>query len=211
LPCRYYLFLDNSDTLCQYKSMKHILLKSLGKKPRKGEVFTCPICGEDFYRSPSQVSYRNLKNRYCSKACFSKSILKGADLICQNCGKQYHRAPSQIRLRGSKFCSHKCKGEDKAKNQKGENNPMWNGGVSSKNHRLRAGKKWKVWREKVFKRDDWTCQDCGNRSKADNHVVLHPHHLKSFADYPKLRFVIKNGITLCEKCHKRRHSLCGEK
>lgn len=31
------------------------------------------------------------------------------------------------------------------------------------------------------------------------------HHIKSFAEYPKLRFVVSNGIVLCRKCHQETH------
>ena len=77
---------------------------------------------------------------------------------------------------------------------------FWKGGVANKNKVLRASLRFKLWRESVFERDKWTCQDCW---KIGNE--LHPHHIKSFADYPKLRFATDNGVTLCKECHKKRH------
>ena len=58
-------------------------------------------------------------------------------------------------------------------------------------------KKNKKWREKVFKRDNYTCRICGEYGGK-----LNAHHSKSFSEYPKLRYRVKNGITLCEDCHK---------
>lgn len=57
-----------------------------------------------------------------------------------------------------------------------------------------------VWKKAVWKRDNYTCQDCGK-----THCLVHAHHIKSAKEYPKLRLYINNGITLCKKCHFKRH------
>ena len=55
------------------------------------------------------------------------------------------------------------------------------------------------WRNQVFTRDDYTCQECGKRGGD-----LNAHHLLPFRDYPDSQFSLnpKNGITLCLNCHR---------
>lgn len=80
----------------------------------------------------------------------------------------------------------------------GEGNPNWKGGVTPINLVIRTSLKYKIWRRSVFKRDDYTCQLCG--------VVggeLNADHIKPFALFPKLRFSVNNGRTLCRKCHTK--------
>lgn len=84
---------------------------------------------------------------------------------------------------------------------KKENNPKWAGGITPKNTKIRNSKKGVNWKNDVFARDNWTCQMCGQRGGD-----LNAHHIKEFAKYPRLRFKINNGLTLCKKCHKQAHS-----
>ena len=66
--------------------------------------------------------------------------------------------------------------------------------------RDRTSKDYKLWRMAVYERDNFTCRECGNRG-----VRLNAHHIKSWRKHPDLRFTVSNGVTLCEKCHKKRH------
>ena len=79
---------------------------------------------------------------------------------------------------------------------KGKDHYNWQGGLTSKNKTIRRSIEYRLWRESVFARDNWTCQYCQERSG-----ILHAHHIKRFADFPELRFAIDNGTTLCMECH----------
>jgi hypothetical protein len=57
---------------------------------------------------------------------------------------------------------------------------------------------YKDWRKKVYKRDHYHCQWPG----CDKNKKLNAHHIKTWSDYPSLRFVVDNGITLCKDHHK---------
>lgn len=86
----------------------------------------------------------------------------------------------------------------------GSRNPNWRGGISPENDRIRRSRKYKSWRNRVFNRDSHTCVTCGKRGG-----TLHAHHIKPFAFYPKLRFRMSNGRTLCEECHKKTATYLG--
>ena len=86
----------------------------------------------------------------------------------------------------------------RSKNSSGKNNaiygkrkdlaPNWKGGISNEPYPFEFNKELK---EKIKKRDDYTCQLC--RSKK----YLHIHHI----DYNKQNCVEYNLVTLCRKCN----------
>ncbi len=57
-----------------------------------------------------------------------------------------------------------------------------------------------AWRGKVFMRDNWICQICKQRGGK-----LHAHHKKSWVLFPKMRYWVINGMTLCINCHQEIH------
>jgi hypothetical protein len=84
-----------------------------------------------------------------------------------------------------------------------ENHPNWKGGIKLDKDR-RKSYECRTWREAVFNRDSYYCLKCFNRGGK-----LHPHHIKNYSQYPELRAVTDNGITLCVGCHKYFHKLFG--
>lgn len=142
--------------------------------------------------------------------------------LCK-CGKEvvkYHRNgvfKSYMRTCGSKACQRpteqtkeKIRQGNKGKiyspetrrkiseSKRGEKSHFWRGGVSSENEKFRKSVEYKLWREAVYSRDNWTCCWCFQRGG-----TLQADHIKPWAYFPELRFAIDNGRTLCVDCHKR--------
>lgn len=95
--------------------------------------------------------------------------------------------------------------------KKGASHPNWNNGKTEKLRNIVKGnREYKIWRSKVFERDQWTCQNC---KKVGG--ILNAHHIKYFRNIVRefniktfndalsceLLWDINNGITLCEECH----------
>lgn len=81
--------------------------------------------------------------------------------------------------------------------RKGDKWYTWKGGITPINLRIRNSVEYKLWREAIFARDNYTCVWCGTKGG-----VLNADHIKPFAYYPELRFALDNGRTLCVPCHK---------
>lgn len=88
---------------------------------------------------------------------------------------------------------------DNHKPPKGESHWNWKGGITNESHRIRTSSDYKEWRRDVFERDNYTCRKCGAEEN------LNAHHILPFSVYPKLRFDVDNGITLCKQCHIELH------
>ena len=89
----------------------------------------------------------------------------------------------------------------------GSDNTSWKGGITPENLKIRGSVEYRLWREAVFARDNWTCQKCID----NNGRNLNAHHICNFAAYIELRTSIENGITFCEKCRIKFHKIYGVK
>lgn len=77
----------------------------------------------------------------------------------------------------------------------GSLNPNWKGGITDESHKLRRKFQYSL-RKEVLARDNNTCVICDTQSEN-----LHVDHIKSWTDFPELRFEITNCRTLCVPCH----------
>lgn len=151
------------------------------RPPRRLTKRTCTECHADF-------EGHSLQQRCDSCRLFT----------CPQCGLQM-----LTKRRRMLFCSQRCKGlyqTDVLANLQAHR------GVKPRTYAARhrdkhGGAEDRDWRVAVFERDDYTCQDCGQRGGR-----LQAHHIKPYKAYPELRHVLANGLTLCVDCHKKTDS-----
>lgn len=119
--------------------------------------------------------------------------------------KEKQRKIAKERGYGKWMVGKKLSDETRAKIAKANTGRRKLNPKTPENKRIRSSKAWKIWREAVFLRDDYTCQICGikNKKGLGKTVELNPDHIKPFALYPELRFTVDNGRTLCRPCHMK--------
>lgn len=124
----------------------------------------------------------------------------------QKMSKSHIGQPRTVGMTGKKHTEETRRKISEAQQFRREQHHSWKGGVVKINKKIRQSLEYKLWRESVFKRDNYTCIWCGARNGNGKEVTLHADHIKTFANYPELRFAIDNGRTLCVECHKTTES-----
>jgi hypothetical protein len=183
------------------------------KGSHKLVIWTCPRCRKQFAKAYKDA----LKSKLC-KPCnniirpkpdhsgannpfFGKKhstnfieTLKGSSNPnwsggmpkCGDCG-------IELSDRRAEYCSKHHQLKDR--------NPSWNPVFDrEKREQLRINPEYIAWAKAIKERDDFTCQECGKIGG-----LLHSHHLKRWSEFPKLRYDMANGVTLCKPCHQTKH------
>ncbi len=125
---------------------------------------------------------------------------------CLTCGNEFKTWLSHIKNGAGKHCSYRCGRLGKIPWDKGihrldiagEKNWNWQGGKTPQDQMLMGSLEYKIWRKTVFERDNYTCVFCGDNTGGN----LEADHIKPKSIFPELIFVVDNGRTLCEDCHK---------
>lgn len=184
-----------------------------------GGIPNCLECG-------IKLNRRKNKLQRCKKCVWL--YLKGRN--SHNFGK---KATEETKAKMSKIRKGKKRTIEQRLNfikvcRRGENHSSWRGGIVPLTKIIRRSFEYKLWREAIFKRDDFTCNKCFMRGG-----LLHPHHKIPFAlifkdfinkynqfspieDKETLAKIainhsefwdINNGETLCIDCHRKIHGL----
>lgn len=191
------------------KEPTHLKLNR-GTRPKNQVKKICKVCGKQF----EVHKCRENTAHYCSNQCYHKRN-PALGYHCNMCGKLFYDWD-----RNRRFCSHKCyskfkkitglgnnknigkwvkingKPQKAFKWDKGDKHPNWRGGITHQNDIIRKSKKYKEWVKRVFKRDNFTCVNCGTKGG-----ILNADHILPFAYFKDKRFDIDNGRTLCKECH----------
>lgn len=184
---------------------------------RRNRVFVkCKYCGHEFEVVKSRTKY--CENIFCGNECFSKYLsetrtgennhnYRRVEVECSGCSTPIKIHEHRLKHHKYHFCSKDCYKANIGKFVSGENNPFWNPDLSDEeriNRRINNSAH-KEWRKRVFERDNYTCQCCGDNSGGN----LNAHHILNYSEYEDLRYDINNGITLCEDCHFEFHLVFG--
>jgi 5-methylcytosine-specific restriction endonuclease McrA len=160
---------------------------------RKRRVtLVCQECGREFERQEW-----NSNAKFCSCECTYKNMSSNIiEVVCTNCKQVFLRKSHRANraASGNNFCSRKCL----YIYNRGGNHYEWKEDIRELYPKDALNK----WAAIIKKRDNYTCQLCGETNKK----LLEAHHIKSKRDFPELTLNFDNGVTLCLKCHLIQHS-----
>ena len=143
------------------------------------DIYKCDRCGKEL---PENAPIEDIGDKnYCGDCAFIQGLIDEERLL-----KTHYFFISLPKLRAAVHDGKVYVGQGKFE---------W-----ERTSRDRESTSYKEWRERVYERDNWTCQVCGQYGGK-----LNAHHIKSYAKYPKLRLDVDNGITLCVNCHRNEH------
>jgi len=187
--------------------------------PKEGYKY-CADCGKELSLDNFNVRFIFGEFRpfsYC-KPCEHIRNNNKYHHVCDICGKEYRSGKKESLI--CKECKSKTFAEIGKENlqklntnQYGKNNRMYGiqrFGVNNPNYDFnkteeerelgRSIEGYGIFIQSVYKRDDYTCQCCGERSGD-----LNAHHLDSYDWCKDKRTDPDNGVTLCNSCHRKFH------
>lgn len=158
----------------------------------KGRNINCKICNKKIWVIPSRE--KDGRGKYCSKKCSNIGMKETSYIVTRTEEQRLSDIKKSSITRG------------------GSNSHLWRGGVTSLRMQIYHLDENKEWRNKIYERDDYTCQICGTKG-----YKLNADHIKSFSLIKKENNIktlddainceelwdINNGRTLCKDCHNK--------
>ena len=188
---------DNTpiDVICKYGHIYHPTFSNYYNKNTR-----CPICANNVKKEHEKF-IEELKeiNPYIKILSEYVNSHKKIKCECKIDGYQWETTPSH--LISLKTGCPRCA----IKNNSGENNYRWcHNKTQEEREDDRSYKEYHQWVKKVYERDNYICQCCGERGGK-----LNAHHKDGYNWCKERRLDVTNGVTLCENCHKTFHKIYG--
>lgn len=172
----------------------------------RGNTRSCGCLRDEVATNLAQKNFEDISGETFGRltALYPTNERSGSSVIwvCQcNCGEEARVSSGHLRMGNIRSCGCLLK-----ENITGKNHYKYdpNLTVEDREARGRQVNKQRNWREKIYARDDYTCQVCKERGGR-----LNSHHLNGWDRCKDERFNVSNGITLCESCHADFHSKYG--
>ncbi len=208
---------------------------SIRLRPQRKQHF-CIICEAKITRHNKNglckkcagLKRRKVLQKYC-KGCSKELDKYGSSIMCRKCENKYRRIHpikyckdcGKLLVLSSAIRCKKC-------SKKGVLSVNYkNGGISSLASNIRHSPEYKEWRNYIFIKYKYICQDCGQvggklevhhckiefKNMLENFLLLYPN-LSPTKDKDKLLILSQkyqnfwdtnNGITLCKNYHRQLH------
>lgn len=205
--CNQTFFKAPTKSKTEWDKMKFCSRKCYWTSPHK-KISTvdkvCPECNQTFSRKPKESVKQWDKKKFCSFHCNGKATLRGHKVWNKGIklsSEQAYRCGNAMRGKKHRLETLIIMKERALRKEK---HPLW---IKDRNELKRSGQSNKdrrssayvLWRKDVLERDKWKCRIIDGNCEGKIEV----HHILSYTEYPKLRYEINNGITLCKKHHPR--------
>ena len=177
---------------------KCLICENIGTKTFRNlsDSCRCKKCGNKRAADKQRYNYEQVESFFYKK---NMKLLT----------KEYKNTSQQLKYRclkcgyiGTKMLLHLLKGHGCPSCYiKSQFNPNI---TKDERERRRIVPRYRKWRTKIYKRDNYICKKCNNKKK-----FLNAHHKNAWNKFPEQRYDINNGITFCIDCHKKFHKLYG--
>ena len=186
--------------LCECDCGNEVEVK--GYNLRIGKTKSCGCLWDDLtIKNLTGKTFGKLKVKEMADYKFDYNASKVWRCECR-CGGSIDVATQQLLNGRTRSCG--CLRVEFLESQTGNKHHNYNPHLTDEERERLRGQDHVHWREKVFERDDFTCNICKTRGGK-----LNAHHLDGDNWCKDKRFDVDNGVALCDDCHKKFHTAYG--
>lgn len=203
------------------RTMRMLYKSAERNKKRNGGRHVCGKCSGQPLRPQNLKSFWTIRRRKALGKSIRSSPLYSEAIASRNTAGEHN---GMFGKRLSESSRQKMSLSRTGKT--GANATGWKGGKMSLTRRVKEFVNRNGWYLRVYRRDNFKCVKCGSKKQIDAHHIESTNSIirrlcgnRVFkCDDDKYKWLIKqpeiidvtlkNGITLCRKCHKEEHCKC---